>query len=160
SSTTAPSTDSSTSSTTGAAPQAQAATSTDQPVEPTSLRPAEEVDGANASFTTNIPLQVPPFHGLEPQLALSYDSGRGNGFVGVGWTLSGLSVIERGSVRRGAPRYDTTDVFYLDGSELVSCTGISSPGCSAGGTHATRIESFLRIKQVTASNTWEVTRRD
>ena len=47
---------------------------------------------------------VPPFHGLEPGLSLAYDSGRGNGFVGVGWRLAGPSLIERGSIRRGAPR--------------------------------------------------------
>jgi len=36
-----------------------------------------------------------PFHGLEPTLSLSYDSSRFNGFVGVGWSLSGLSSIQR-----------------------------------------------------------------
>src|SRR5262245_12811146 len=77
---------------------------------------------SNAGFSDSIPIAVPPFHGVEPSLALRYDSGAGNGFVGVGWRLSGLSVIERASVRFGAPRYDdATDVFLLDGDELVSC---------------------------------------
>jgi len=124
-------------------------------------QPLERSIDSNASFTETISIDVPAFHGLEPALALAYDSGRRNGFVGVGWRLSGLSVIERASVRFGAPRYDdATDVFVLDGEELVACAGISSPSCSTGGTHATRSESYVRIKRDITANTWEVTSRN
>lgn len=48
-------------------------------------------DGA---ATYNLPLWVPDGRsGLSPQLALSYNSRAGNGPIGVGWSLSGLSSI-------------------------------------------------------------------
>jgi hypothetical protein len=70
---------------------------------------------------------VPPFHGLEPHLRLTYDSNAGNGLLGVGWSLAGLSTVQRTTPVKGVPRYATGDVFRLDGAELVPCTtGMSS----------------------------------
>ena len=126
-----------------------------------SSEPREKVDPFVGSFSTAVPIQVPPFHGIEPNLALTYNSSRGNGFVGVGWQLSGLSTIERASPGEGAPGYDSNDIFLLDGRELIACVaGTVSPSCDTGGTHAGEIENYLRIKQDTVSNTWEVTGRD
>jgi hypothetical protein len=46
---------------------------------------------------------VPPGRaGIQPNLSLEYASGGGNGFVGVGWGLAGLSRISRcPNLRRG-----------------------------------------------------------
>jgi RHS repeat-associated protein len=137
------------------------AQTTSEPDSLLSTLPAEQVQDSTGSFSTRIPLQVPPFHGIEPKLALVYDSGQGNGFLGVGWRLDGLSVIQRASPRRGVPSFGSSDIYLLDGDEMVACgTGVTSPSCSAGGTHATKVESFLRIKQVGSPNSWEVTARD
>ncbi len=123
--------------------------------------PSERVDPFVGSFSTAVPIQVPGFHGIAPSLALTYNSSRGNGLAGVGWSLSGLSVIERASPGKGTPAYDGSDIFLLDGQELVPCvTGTISPSCDTGGTHATEVESYIRIKQDTTANTWEVTGRD
>jgi RHS repeat-associated protein len=116
------------------------------------------------SYRQSIPIAVPAFHGLEPQLALSYDSSGGNGFAGTGWRLAGFSSIERTSPGGGIPRYDDGDGYRLDGEELIPCPpGGSSPSCRAGGTHFTRTESFERIQQVAAvpgGAAWVVTGRD
>jgi hypothetical protein len=56
--------------------------------------------------------------GFAPALALSYDSGAGNGPFGVGWTLP-LPAITR-KTDKGLPRYrdaDDSDVFLLSGAE-------------------------------------------
>src|SRR4051794_594479 len=83
------------------------------------------------AYQTSIPIEVPPYHGLEPNLSLTYNSGGGNGWIGLGWSLSGLSRIERASPGRGAPNYDDKDMFLLDGVELVPCQQVTktSPSC-------------------------------
>ncbi|GAA4469208.1 SpvB/TcaC N-terminal domain-containing protein [Phytohabitans houttuyneae] len=56
--------------------------------------------------------------GFGPRLALSYDSGSGNGPFGLGWSLD-LPAISRRTDRR-IPRYDDaqeSDTFVLSGSE-------------------------------------------
>ena len=56
--------------------------------------------------------------GFGPQLALSYDSGSGNGPFGFGWSLS-LPAITR-KTDKGLPQYDDateSDIFILSGAE-------------------------------------------
>lgn len=107
--------------------------------------------GGQADFT----IDVPGYHGLEPELHLTHDNRAGNGWIGAGWSLAGLSEIERVGPGRGAPTYGAKDRFLLDGLELVPCTANSaSPGCrhpSGEGSatrrgYATRIERFQRIE--------------
>ncbi|HZM78956.1 MAG TPA: RHS repeat-associated core domain-containing protein [Candidatus Limnocylindrales bacterium] len=105
--------------------------------------------GSTGAFTTSVPLSVPEFHGLEPELSLAYDSGSGNGFTGMGWTLTGQSFVERSGPGGGVPRYDANDVFLLDGRELVVCTTL-------GGTHCPRQQTFQRIRRDAAGDRWEV----
>ncbi len=110
-----------------------------------------------------IPIEVPAFHGIEPKLTLSYRAGDGadNGWVGAGWSLAGLSVIKRASPGFGAPRYDASDVWLLDGIQLIPCaTGSVSPSCTTGGTHSTVIESYARIKWDATAQTWTVTAKN
>src|SRR5262249_51764126 len=77
-----------------------------------------------------------------------------NGFVGVGWSLTGFSVIQRASKRRGAPAYNAGDIYLLDGQELVPCaSGSLSPSCTTGGSHSTKIESYQRHQFDPGSNT-------
>ena len=53
------------------------------------------VDPFTGTATTSIPLQVfPGRNGLQPNLQLTYSSGPGNGWVGMGWKLE-LGAIER-----------------------------------------------------------------
>src|SRR5215471_21778792 len=67
----------------------------------------------------NVPIAVSPGRsGFGPQLALSYDSGAGNGPFGLGWNLS-LPAITR-KTDKGLPQYDDSeesDVFILSGAE-------------------------------------------
>jgi hypothetical protein len=110
-------------------------------------------------FAQVVPIEVPGFHGVEPRLALGYSSERPNGFVGVGWGLSGLSGLVRTKGGRGIPRFDSSDVFVLDGQELLPCApGMASPSCTTGGTHTTKNESYLRIRL--EADAWTVWGRD
>jgi RHS repeat-associated protein len=76
--------------------------------------------------TYTIPLVAPPGRaGMEPHLSISYNSGAGEGFLGVGFNLGGFSTITRcpsnladdGVIR--AVQYNDTDHLCLDGVRLV-----------------------------------------
>jgi RHS repeat-associated protein len=106
------------------------------------------------SFARSIPVQIPAYHGLEPIVALDYDSAQGNGELGVGWRLRAGSTIVRSGPEGALPRYDGSDVFLIDGEELVPC----SPNCTTGGTHETRVQSHERF--VFDGEAWTRWRRD
>ncbi len=67
----------------------------------------------------SVPIETSPGRGgFGPQLALSYDSGSGNGPFGFGWNLSLPSITRK--TDKGLPRYgngDDEDVFILSGAE-------------------------------------------
>lgn len=120
---------------------------------------ADGVSESSGAFLRAIGIRVPAFHGLEPRLFLGYSSQGGNGFAGVGWGLSGFGVIERFSPGPGSPRYDGSDVFTLNLTELLPCPAPnSSPSCTTGGTHTTKVESYLRVKL--QGSTWTVWSRN
>jgi RHS repeat-associated protein len=122
---------------------------------------SSSVDPFYGAFGTAVPIAVPAFRGLEPSLRLTYSSASGSSQVGAGWALSGFSTIERASPGKGVPRYDGSDLYLLDGQELVPCAaGSTSPSCTTGGTHSTRIESYQRIRYDAAANTWTVWGKD
>ncbi|HEY8145939.1 MAG TPA: SpvB/TcaC N-terminal domain-containing protein, partial [Kofleriaceae bacterium] len=77
---------------------------------------ANPVTGTGAM---SVPIFTSPGRsGFGPRLALSYDSGAGNGPFGFGWTL-GLPAITR-KTEKGLPLYrdgEDSDVFILSGAE-------------------------------------------
>ncbi len=67
------------------------------------------------------PIEVPPGRqGLQPQLAVQYNSSGGNGWMGMGWDIPMQAIsIE---TRWGVPRYDTTretETYTLNGEMLT-----------------------------------------
>ena len=73
----------------------------------------------NGTGSLTIPIATSPGRsGFGPQLALSYDSGSGNGPFGFGWNLSVPTVTRK--TDKGLPRYsddEPSDVFVLAGAE-------------------------------------------
>lgn len=97
----------------------------------------------------SIPLAVPPgVAGMEPRLALSYNSRGGNGLMGMGWTLAGLPSITRCPRTtpqdgvKGAVAYDANDRFCLDGKRLMVVSGTYG---MADSSYRTEIESFAKV---------------
>jgi hypothetical protein len=122
----------------------------------------------NGNLGYSVAIDAPAFHGIEPQLALNYNSSRKTklgglyqGWLGYAWGLDGIDVIERATPGYGMPAYDANDVYLLDGQAMVTCVaGMVSPSCSTGGTHATENESYRRIALNSTTNEWKVTDRD
>src|ERR1041384_2918459 len=85
------------------------------------LRGAGGVSASGAA-TYTIPISLPPgTQGMQPSLALVYNSQSGDGYAGYGWTLSGFSTITRCAKTvaddgAAAPiQYAPTDDYCLDG---------------------------------------------
>ncbi|HUI71890.1 MAG TPA: SpvB/TcaC N-terminal domain-containing protein, partial [Spirochaetia bacterium] len=106
---------------------------------------------ASGSLTYEYPIKTPPgAGGMAPSLSLVYDSAMGNGILGMGWAIKGLSAITRD------PTYQITfnddlDHFLYDGQKLVK---------GADGLYQTKTETFLRIQFVYPNSTasyWTVT---
>lgn len=132
----------------------------DPPIPPSSpivgtLPGALSVDNKGAANYA-IPLTIPPGRaGLQPAISLVYNSGGGNGPLGVGFTLTtgfpqsitrGRSIFARDGVVHPA-NFDADDKFYLDGKRLICIAGTYG---LPGSTYRTEVDSFVTI---TASGT-------
>ena len=76
-----------------------------------------DLNSGTAGYQVKIEVS-PGTAGFQPELALSYDSGFGNGILGIGWKLN-LPFIQR-QTDKGLPGYDDSDRFIYSGQgELV-----------------------------------------
>ncbi|TFW09524.1 hypothetical protein E4K72_05625 [Oxalobacteraceae bacterium OM1] len=120
--------------------------------------------GNGGAATYSMALPVPPgTAGLQPALSLAYSSNGGNGLAGLGWTLGGLSSIQRCGktiAQDGLPgrvSFDTADRLCLDGMRLVRADG-ANPGTdvaandaaywAAGAQYRTEQETFARVTRL------------
>ncbi|GHT55110.1 hypothetical protein FACS189446_5990 [Bacteroidia bacterium] len=84
------------------------------------------------SMTVTVPIDIyPGIRDMQPKLALSYNHLSGNGLIGIGWNLSGLSAISRtpkniyyDNTVQGL-KLDKTDAFVLDGMRLIQLSETS-----------------------------------
>lgn len=79
---------------------------------------ATQKGDANVSYPIVIPSGR---NGLQPNLSLSYNSSKGNGWMGEGWDISGISFIEV-DTRWGSPQFDPaneSELYSLNGEMLV-----------------------------------------
>lgn len=104
---------------------------------------------SNGAATYQIPLLIPPgTNGVQPELSIAYNSFGGNGQMGLGWGLTGLSSITRvnkniyfdGEVK--PIEITSNDKFALDGQRLIGLTGTYG---SNAATYGTEYEAFATI---------------
>lgn len=105
--------------------------------------------GESGAASIGIPITVPPgTGGMEPKLAIAYSSQGGNGLLGVGFGLSGLSAVTRtGRVAyldgtKGGVTFDANDRFSIDGQRLVLYSGAWG---GDGSEYRTENDSFAKI---------------
>ncbi len=110
---------------------------------PVGTTPVIQDVSSTGAGTYNIPIKVSPgVAGMEPNISLVYNSQSGEGLLGLGWNIAGLSSITRttsnwyheGFINN--LQWNANDRFALDGQRLIS-VGTSE--------YRTEIESFLKI---------------
>ncbi len=94
----------------------------------------------------NIPIQLPAgVNGMTPQIGLVYNSQGGNGLLGWGWSLSGLSAVTRTGTTIYHNGYidgvdfDGNDEYMLDGQRLIAVNDQKTE-------FRTEIETFSKIQ--------------
>ena len=106
---------------------------------------------ASGAATYSIPIQVPPgTGGMEPRLELSYNSQAGNGLLGMGWNLAGLSAITSCPRTLAQDGSNAPISFYswpssrycLDGQRLMAVSGTYG---NNGTEYRTERESFTKV---------------
>lgn len=106
---------------------------------------------ATGSATYNIPIYTPPgTAGMEPQISIAYNHHAGNGLLGIGWDIAGLSAITRvpsttyhnGKIHEVCFR--VTDNYAMDGVRLIVENG--NPESDREIEYRTEIESYSWIK--------------
>ncbi|RKH09905.1 hypothetical protein D7V97_15245 [Corallococcus sp. CA053C] len=114
-------------------------------------KPGVSMDG---TATYALPLWVPPGRAsMQPDLSLLYRSEVGQGVLGAGWTLAGTSQISRcprTQAQDGLAEsitFTTSDVFCLDGQQLVAVQGAYG---ASGTEYRTEQESFTRVVSLDA----------
>lgn len=105
--------------------------------------------GPDGSVGYSIPIRVPPgTAGIEPKLVLAYNSRSGPSAFGFGWSVGGISSVQRGPrniPEDGAVRgvyLDQQDALYLDGEKLVQV----SMNADGSREFRTRIDNYSRIR--------------
>jgi YD repeat-containing protein len=103
----------------------------------------------SGAATYTIPIWAPPGpNGMQPNIVLAYNSQRGNGPVGVGWAISGLSSIYRCNLtaaQDAAPApiaLSTSDGYCMDGQRLRLTSGTYGV---AGSTYQTEVANFINV---------------
>ncbi|KAB0285345.1 type IV secretion protein Rhs [Vibrio fortis] len=96
----------------------------------TNIRLSGEYSTSGGLATYTLPIEVSPGRGgVQPELNFSYRSNGGNGLLGKGWRINGLSRIARCGQSRvidgqwGGVNFDSSDRYCLDGERLIAVTG-------------------------------------
>ncbi|MEQ1750697.1 MAG: SpvB/TcaC N-terminal domain-containing protein, partial [Prosthecobacter sp.] len=118
---------------------------------PVATTPGEFKVGQDGSASYSIHLQGPKGVGnVEPGISLEYSSNGGDGVAGLGWSLGGISAINRGPATKEVDGFndpvdfDGNDRFYLDGDRLI-CVSAGKPYGTDGSEYRTLREQFSRI---------------
>ncbi len=113
------------------------------------VTPGEFSVDASGSANYQVPIAVPPgTAGMQPSLTVSYNSRSGNGLLGVGWTLGGLSVITRCPAKNvidgfiDGVDFDNNDRFCIDGQRLIAVSGTYGAN---NVEYRTEVDGFTKV---------------
>jgi YD repeat-containing protein len=101
----------------------------------------------------SLPISVlPGSNGMQPKLALTYSSRAGNSVLGLGWSLSGLSVVTRCATTKAQDGFidgvdfDEHDKFCLDGQRLMMDPASGTTYGQHNSEYRTESDVFTKVK--------------
>ena len=109
-----------------------------------------ELSVKQGALNYSVPLNLPAgAAGVKPQVSLNYNSNGGNGYLGLGWGITGQSTIVRcgsnlafdGKIR--GVRYDKEDNICLNGQRLVL---VSGDKWEEDSEYRIKIDTYSKIK--------------
>ena len=104
-----------------------------------------------------IPIQLPQgINGMQPSLSVTYNSQGGNGLLGWGWDLPGVSAVTRGGTTLYHDGYMSgvdfdDDRYYLDGQRLMVVNGMTNG--ANGAEYKTETDGMSKIVSYTCDTT-------
>lgn len=103
------------------------------------------------SYVFRLPFKLPAVRGrAQPEVAMTYHSGNGNGPLGLGWSLT-IPSIQR-QTDKGLPTYGSADRFITgEGEELTA---------RADGSFRRKVETDFTRWEFLGAQGWKGTRRD
>ena len=114
------------------------------------ITPAYGSASPSGGLSYTVPIACPAgSNGMTPQISLIYNSQGGDGMLGWGWGLSGLSTISRSGLDNFHDQQVTpisltnTDPFNLDGMRLTVKSGING---ADGATYFKEVEDYSTIE--------------
>jgi RHS repeat-associated protein len=133
------------------------------------IEPPQANSAGSARLT--YPIEIPPGRvGMQPNLAIQYDSSKSDGWLGLGWDLQLPSITV--DTRWGVPRYSMpgfdnleTENYLLNGEELTPLPNrlLTLPRQSPRVFHARvegRFEKVVRYGNSPGTYWWEVTEKN
>ena len=106
--------------------------------------------------TYQIPIDVPAgINGMQPSVAVVYNSQSGFGTLGMGWELSAVSAISRtpqnlyfdkvnGKVETNSIQFNVKDRLSIDGQRLIYISG-GTGSWTSGAIYATEVENYAQV---------------
>ncbi|NVO09211.1 MAG: VCBS repeat-containing protein [Bacteroidales bacterium] len=116
----------------------------------------------SGAATYQLPIQVSPgSHGMQPNLSIVYSSQGGNGLLGWGWNLGGISTISR--VNKSNYYDGVSDIYNLNNTDALVLDGIrlintSTDPQNPANTYYPANNPYTRV--VLTSNYFTVTTQD
>jgi hypothetical protein len=114
--------------------------------------PGSAFVGSSGAASYQIPIEaLPGINGMTPNLSLIYNSNSGNGLLGIGWMIGGMSGIQRtGTIiyHEGyvdGVDFDDNDKLMLNGNRLIPV---------GDNEYRTEIETFSKIEAMNIVNGW------
>ncbi|MFZ4581241.1 MAG: SpvB/TcaC N-terminal domain-containing protein [Paludibacter sp.] len=120
---------------------------------PVGSLPGNATVSPTGAATYQIPIECPPgTNGLQPNLSIVYNSQGGQGLLGLGWDIAGLSAISRtpksmyyDGENGKTIAFDNTDCLTLDGQRLILLSK-DKENFAEGAVYGTEFENYSRVK--------------